>query len=551
MASDSSIVPRRTGGDLLVDVLRHAGTDVAFGVVSVHNLPLVAAVDRDLRWVPTRGEAGAVNAADGWSRATGRVGCAVTSTGTGAGNAAGALVEALTAATPLLHVTGQIEREHLGRGRGVIHETRAQLEMLTATSAMAATVGSEPATDFATALRSAGCHPRGPVSLEWPVDEQFLTDDSFDGLDEIPEPPAPATTSDADIDQAIALLAAANRPLVWAGGGALGCDEALSELLDRLGAGLITSNAGRGALPESDDRVIGNFGSSATGAALLAEADLLLSIGTHFRSNETRSYRLGLPQTHVQIDVDPQAISRAYPASLGLVGDAADIVAALARALHRRPNPAWTDHCRNAREEAQAALHADIGPYGPIADTINDVLPAESPRVRDITIPNSSWGNRLLNITDPRTNIYPRGGGIGQALGLALGASIARPEHPTLTIIGDGGLQVQLGELASLRQESARAVIVVFDDGGYGVLRNMQDHHLDRRSGVDLFTPSIPQLAAAHDMECMRATTPDEFDRSFRNAVGREEPTIIHVDCAELGPMPTPFVPPVHIPEAP
>src|SRR2546426_724737 len=105
------------GGELLVQVLREAGVDTVFGIVSVHNLPLVEAVSRELRFVPVRHEAAAVNAADGYARATGGLGCALTSTGTGAGNAAGSLIESLSSGTSVLHVTGQVELEFLGSGR--------------------------------------------------------------------------------------------------------------------------------------------------------------------------------------------------------------------------------------------------------------------------------------------------------------------------------------------------------------------------------------------------------------------------------------------------
>jgi acetolactate synthase I/II/III large subunit len=112
------------GGRVLVQVLRDAGIDTVFGVVSVHNLPLVEAVARELRFVPVRHEATAVNAADGYGRARGSLGCALTSTGTGAGNAAGSLIEALSSGAAVLHVTGQVELQYLGSGRGFIHETK-------------------------------------------------------------------------------------------------------------------------------------------------------------------------------------------------------------------------------------------------------------------------------------------------------------------------------------------------------------------------------------------------------------------------------------------
>jgi acetolactate synthase-1/2/3 large subunit len=130
----------RHGGELLVEILHAAGVDTVFGVVSIHNLPLVEAVDAALRFVPVRHEAAAVNAADGYSRARGGLGCALTSTGTGAGNAAGSLIEALTAGSSVLHVTGQIPTEYLGQGRGFIHETKDQQAMLNAVSAHTVTL---------------------------------------------------------------------------------------------------------------------------------------------------------------------------------------------------------------------------------------------------------------------------------------------------------------------------------------------------------------------------------------------------------------------------
>ncbi|MBW5255087.1 thiamine pyrophosphate-binding protein, partial [Streptomyces sp. P01-B04] len=155
---------RPNGGDLLVETLRALGVDTVFGIVSVHNLPLVEAVDRDLRFVPVRHEA-----------ATGKLGCALTSTGTGAGNAAGSLIESLSSGTPVLHITGQIDSEYLGSGRGFIHETKDQLGMLRAVSTHAVTVtDAESAGDI---LRDAAARaltaPHGPVSVEWPIDLQF------------------------------------------------------------------------------------------------------------------------------------------------------------------------------------------------------------------------------------------------------------------------------------------------------------------------------------------------------------------------------------------
>ena len=197
------------GGDLLVQVLREAGVDTVFGIVSVHNLPLVEAVSRELRFVPVRHEASAVNAADGYARATGGLGCALTSTGTGAGNAAGALIESLASGTSVLHVTGQVESRYLGSGRGFIHETKDQLGMLTAVSSYAQTV--TDADGAGKVLREAVSHalstPGGPASVEWPIDLQYAAQ-TVDSQDLVVEtPPAP----EADrIAAAVAAIAPQN-----------------------------------------------------------------------------------------------------------------------------------------------------------------------------------------------------------------------------------------------------------------------------------------------------------------------------------------------------
>ncbi|MFJ9408685.1 thiamine pyrophosphate-binding protein [Streptomyces sp. NPDC101393] len=543
------------GGDLLVALLRDLGVDTVFGVVSVHNLPLVEAVDRDLRFVPVRHEATAVNAADGYGRARGGLGCALTSTGTGAGNAAGSLIESLATGSRVLHVTGQIDSHHLGAGRGFIHETRDQLGMLRAVSAHAATV-----TDAATAgavLRDAADRTLGPAggpaSVEWPIDLQYAPQDPA-ALPAAAAPKAPPLPGPTALDEAAALLAAARRPLIWAGGGATAAGPELAALIGELNAGLLTSNSGRGAVPEDHDRVIGNFATTPAGRELLAEADLLLTIGTHFRSNETADWALRLPTPHLQIDHDPAALGRSYPADLTLHGDAATTLAALrqrlatARTGDRPADGAWTARLRDVREEVRAALRDQIGPQAAICDALRAALPRTAVIARDVTVPASSWGNRLLEIHHPHTNVFPRGGGIGQGLGMGIGAALAHPDTPTLVMAGDGGLAVHLGELLTLAQERPRLTLVVFNDGGYGVLRNMQDRYFDRRSGVDLTTPDFAALAHATGLPYARIADGADAAPVLAAATASDGPTLVEVDLTALGPMKSPFTPPVALP---
>ncbi|WP_019203601.1 thiamine pyrophosphate-binding protein [Tsukamurella sp. 1534] len=538
------------GGDLLVQVLREAGVDTVFGIVSVHNQPLVEAVSRDLRFVPVRHEASAVNAADGYARATGGLGCALTSTGTGAGNAAGALIESLSAGTSVLHVTGNIDSAHLGSGRGFIHETKDQLGMLTAVSHHAETIldPANAAKQLRDGISRALAAPGGPVSIEWPIDLQYAA--------QSPEPEAPPARAAApepaapELRAAAALLRAARRPVIWAGGGAARAGAELTEMVQRWGIPLLTSNSGRGAVDEDNELCIGNYANSPLGRALLAESDLLISLGTHFRSNETGDYTMPVPAEHIQVDVDPRAVGRVYPATAGVVADTSAALRALLDEPGAAPtvDPEWTARGRDTRLEARTRQRAGLGPHAELPDAIAEVFPADAVIARDVTIASSSWGNRLLPIHDPRTNVFPRGGGIGQGLGMALGAAVADETRPTLGIVGDGGLAVHFGELMTLAQEQPWLVLLVFNDRGYGVLRNMQESLGQRPYGVDLATPDFAGLTAALGIEYLRIGGAAEARDVLRDAASRRRPVLVEVDLASYGEMPAPFTPPVSVP---
>jgi acetolactate synthase-1/2/3 large subunit len=475
------------------------------------------------------------------------LGIAVTSTGTGSGNAAGSLIEALTAGSRVLHVTGNIESGYLDQGRGVIHETKAQAQMLDAISKAAYTV--RAAGDIESTLREAAAEalraPSGPVSVEIPIDLQYAA--ARGGSATLIGTSSAATTIDGDVDRAVELLAAAKRPVIWAGGGAQSARQQLAALCDRLDIPLLTSNAGRGVIPEDNPLVIGNFAASAGGQRLLDAADLILSVGTHFRSTETRHYKLQLPPVHIQIDIDPGALGRVYDADVGLCGPALDVVSALDERLPDADRADWRSLAGQIRSEVRQTLETAIGPYAGLCRAMRQVLPADAPLVRDVTIPSSSWGNRLLDVLDPTTNVNPRGGGIGQGLGMAIGAAAARPQVPTSLMVGDGGLMVHLGELATIAQERPWLVAIVFNDGGYGVLRNLQDAHFDHRAGVDLTNPDFASLAGAFYLGYERLGDEAHAQTVLERAVANGGPVLIEVDCDAYGPMAEPFVPPVPI----
>ena len=539
---------RMSGGELVVETLKAAGVDTVFGIVSVHNIPIYDAIERlgGIRPVPVRQEQAAVLAADGYARATGKLGVAISSTGPGAGNAMGGITEAYWASSPVLHLTGNIETRYLGKKKGFIHEAPDQLGMLKATSKWAAQpkeVGEIPLI-LAEAIRQATTGRTRPVSVEVPIDLQYFDED-------VPMPPLEIggrpEPNPADVERAVEIVAGAARPLIWAGGGVIwsGASAELTRLAETLGAGVVTSITGRGSIPEDNPLCIGALALEEPVRALLREADVVIAIGTHFQGYHTQNWTLEIPPTLVHIDVDAEEIGRNYPATHGVVGDARLALYGLLRAVDGRvrPEPSWRRRVEQVRTEARDGLRARVGQYADIMDAIRAALPRNAIVVKDATIPAYTWGNRLLQVYEPRTAMNSTSLAIGPGLPLAVGGAIGKPGTPVVLIAGDGGFMYNVGELATAVQESLPLITLVFNDGGYGVLRNIQDAQFEgrRMASADLHTPDFAKLGEAFGMPSSTVRSVDEFGPRFREAVASGGPALIEVDCRAIGPMPVPF----------
>ena len=541
--------PHPTTGDVVAAVLEQLGVTTAFGVISIHNLPVLDAIGRRrrIRFVAARGEAGAMNMADAHARVSNAIGVAVTSTGTGAGNAAGALVEALSAETPLLHLTGQIDTPHLGRGHGFIHETKAQPQMLAAVSKAAFQVR-EPG-ECAAVLREAAhtalTPPRGPVSVEIPADVQAAKADPPDDAGPLAIPgKQPAAHA---LDALARRVAAARRPLLWLGGGARHAGAAARRLAG-MGIGIVTSVRGRGVVPEDHPMTLGAFNQSDDIEAFYATVDLMVVVGSRLRSNETRTYRLGLPAVRMHVDADPAAHGRlAYATEGFLHGDAAIVLEGLADRVQDAftPDPTFPDDLRRARVAAESRLRRAISPYDGLVDALASAMHRDTLWVRDITVANSTWGNRLLKVHGPFDSMLPAGGGIGQGLAMAVGAAVAAPARKVVCLTGDGGLALNMGELLTAAQVGADMALIVMNDRGYGVIRNIQDARFQgRRHFVDLEPPDFARLASACGLGYRRIAAASDFMTTIGEALAATGPVLVEVDMAAIGPMAIPFAGP-------
>ncbi|NRG47101.1 thiamine pyrophosphate-binding protein [Bacillus sp. CRN 9] len=537
-----------TVADAVVKELVRAGVTTAFGIVSIHNMPIYDAILRDgtIHLVCARGESGAVNMADGYARATGKLGVVITSTGTGAGNAAGSLIEAWAAGVPLLHLTGEVASPYLGTGRGYIHECKDQLSMMEGCSkkAMRLRIPDQASAVVRQAIKDAEEAPTGPVTLEIPIDFQsaIISDHSLEEMKI-----APAINSNTNFpEDALLKVIHAKRPVIWAGGGVISADASseLTELADIIGAAVITSQSGKGSIPEDHPQCIGHFASYAETKELLANADILISVGVRFRGNETSNWKVKVPGEHISIDADWQAMNRNYEATYGIVGDAKHILGQLVNELSTKQlqrDEAYVKEVKAVREQLRAQLRATLGPYEQIMDHMRAALPKETVLVRDVTVQANVWGSRLFEIYQPRTSIHASGGGIGQGLPTAIGAQMASKDRKVVLMAGDGGFMVNVGEMSTAAQEELPMIIILFDDGGYGVLRNIQQNAYGRQVAVDLLSPDFVQMSKSIGFEAVRIGSPAEFEVEIKKAVKSVKPMMIVVDMEAVGPMAKPF----------
>lgn len=533
-----------SGGEAVAAALANLGVTHVFGIVSVHNLPTYDAIGRrGITIVRCRHEQAATHAADGYARATGRLGVVLASTGPGTTNTVSGLYEAQFGSSPVMLVTGQVDTRFLGQGKGFLHENDRQAAMLATVTRRVETV--RRTEDIARLVTAAADDARlgrpQPVAVEIPIDLQYgRAPVEVPGPHEVPR----VAVDEAALARAAELLDRAERPLIWAGGGVISADAgpALVALAERLDAPVITTIEGRGAIPEDHRLALGPRTERAALAGTIAEADVVLAVGTRFQNYATRVWQLDIPGALVHLDADRGVIGRNYPAEVAVLGDARSGLEQLAGLVSGgRSDPGYVARAAKSVQADLEQSREEIGPdHWEICATIRRLLPPEAPIVRDSTVPAYLWGNRVLPIVAPRTSIRPSSVAIGPGLPLAVGAAVGSGER-TLLMAGDGGFMLQIGELATVAEYQLPLVICIFNDRGYGVLRTIQDAVLDQRSGVDLHTPDFSAVARGMGLDAERVDGLAQFEPAFRRALASPGPTLLDIDLDALAPMSFPL----------
>lgn len=528
-------MPARSGAQTLVESLVAEGVRTLFGIPGVDTLSVYDAfLDHpEIRAINVRHEQAAVFMADGFARASGEVGVALTSGGPGALNTLTAMSTAFNDSSAVLHVVNDNPAHVRRKGRGYFHDISDQFGIFRPVCDFAQQVALPaeipPAIHAAmAALRSR--RPR-PALVE-------IAGDAFKLETDAPIPPAAKAErrmpDEAEVARAADLIAKARRPIIWAGGGVVAGDASAEfiRLAERLGAPILSSQTGKSAVPGDHPLYVGNWMNERPVRELIAEADLLVAVGTRFSYFPTGGWSLRLPETIVQVDLDPAEIGRNYRVAAGVVGDARTalelIDAQLDRVDYASPTVRTGDVAALNQKIADAvgtSVELDV------LDQMRKALPAETMVFNDPTTV-VFWERSYWKCYAPRTWFVPSGfGTLGFALPSAIGAAIARPGTPSVAVIGDAGIMFTIQDLMTAVEHQVPVIVMVFNDQGYGVERRHQDHLYGRRSGVDLLPPDFVALAHAFGAKGVRVDDIKKVGETITSVLGEPGPVVVEVPC--------------------
>ena len=540
-------------GDLVSEFLYQIDVKDVFGVVSVHNIPMLDAIGRRnfIKMVPARGEMGAGHMADGYARATNGLGVVFTSTGPGAANVAGSLVESRFAGSPILHFTGQTATENLDKNQGTVHDVPDQLGMLKSISKKAIRIShaDDVLAQLIEATTIALTPPMGPVSVEIPIDIQRTNIKRPLMLDQIKLPNINLQIGDASsLDQIESIIRVSKRKVLWVGNGGKFARNEVEQFI-KMGFSVVTSALGRGVVPESNQMSLGAFNAVPLIEEFYKTLDLMIVVGSRLRGHETRDMSLKLPHKIIQIDIDPDAENRTYKTNLFHCGDAKKVLGELAHRLSNQlsTDEEWVNEVADLKIKIFQDYKKNLGAYKDFPEIIRKILPEDGKWVRDVTIYNSMWGNRSMLINKPEQNIYTVGAAIGPGMALAIGVSVGSEGKKTIAMSGDGGFMLNLPDLWTAVETNCDVVFLVMNDQGYGVIKHIQERmYGGRKFYADLTGPNFEELAKVAKMKYKRIDHANELEKTLDEAVKFSGPVLVEVNVHSVGEMPRYFAPPPH-----
>lgn len=532
-----------TGADLIAQGLADLGIEHVFGIVSIHNMPIFDAINRlgKTQIIDVRHEQAGTHAADGYARATGKLGVMIASTGPGTANTITGLYEAQYGSSRVLVITGQAETAFYGRGVGYVHEAEQQVSMLA--SVCRRVESPRQVSQLGPCLQllvdDLFTGRPAPGAIEVPIDLQYAETSPLT----LQPPRIDLSQPDShQITAAAARLLASRRRIIIAGGGVIASEAgpALQTLAEQLDCPILTTVDGRGAVPETHPNCVGNYYNSAAMYQSLASAEVTLAIGTRFAVGVDGQFQHQIPPGDlIQIDIEGPMIGRTHTAKFPIQGDALAAITALSEQLVDAEvnDDQFNQTIWEARDGLRGAMRKRLGRDFPqIMDIIRSQLPETGLFVRDQTISAYNWGNQQFPILRPRTSLNPSSGAIGPGFPLALGAAVGTGEK-TVVVHGDGGFMFHATELATAAQYQIPLVILVFNDSGYGVLRWLQETRFGRINETDLGKVAFATMAESMGVPGQRVKTVADFEAALTLAMQGSGPYLIDVDMASFDPM--------------
>ena len=540
----------RTGAQIMCEALIREGVDTIFGIPGGAIMPFYFALpeyaDR-LRHVLCRHEQGAGHAAEGFARATGRVGVCVGTSGPGATNLVTPIADAWMDSTPLVAITGQVSSAMLGKDAFQETDITGITTPITKHNYLV-----RHADDLAYVFREAFHLARsgrpGPVLIDVTKDaQQARTMPRWDPELRLPGYRPNYEGSRWQISKAAELLLSAERPLIMAGNGVIqsGAADELRELAELLGVPVITTLHGLGAFPQDHPLSIGMPGMHGWVHVnrAIQECDVLLNVGGRFDDRVTGKASSFAPRARViHIDIDPSEIGKNVPTAVPIVGDARRVLSALVCELRSSAAaPAdlshWHHHIRELQAEHEPRqtyrrrpTTTPLAPHDVYEALDRSLQERGSYRVVTDVGQHQMWAAQLIDWRRPRTHITSGGSGtMGFAIPAALGVALACPDETVWVVVGDGGFQMTSQELTTILQEGVRNVKVAIINNGYlGMVRQWQELFDGRRySGTPLSGPDFARLAEAHGIRGLTVDHARDVDSALSFAWSHDAPVVI------------------------
>ena len=552
--------PLINGSQALLQALVAEGVDTVFGYPGGQIMPVFDALydfeGRGLRHILVRHEQGAIHAAQGYARVSGRPGVVIVTSGPGATNVITGIADAMTDSTPVVVITGQVASSALGT------DAFQEADVIGITSAITKwnyqiRRAEDVAGAVARAFYIASTGRPGPVVLDFTKDAQAgLTAFHYEPCRFIRSyVPAPKPSPQA-LDKAVALIDAAQRPLLLFGQGVVlsGAGPALSAFLEKADIPAGATMLGLGALPPDDphyEGMIGMHGNVAPNVKT-AQCDLLLAVGMRFDDRVTGAVAAFAPQARViHIDIDPSEIGKIIPVEVGIRGDAKEVLEILTRRIAPASHTEWIESFRPAREmEEKTAIRPETAPaegplrMGEVVAAVSRLSEGRAIVVTDVG-QNQMMAARYSAFNEPRSFISSGGlGTMGFGLPAAIGALAAEPGRPVCLFTGDGGIQMTLEELGTVMQEQMPVKILILNNNWLGNVRQWQELFFQGRySQTRMLNPDYTLIARAYGIRSRVVEARDQLEEALRDMLSVPGPCLLDIRVEEEG-MVMPMVPP-------